>query len=69
MELVMAFDMKKIKKNSYVLHLVGRYYMSSKSLRYLRYTVRCRYNGINFLQNYRKKHAIARLLGRVMVCL
>ena len=32
-------------------------------------TVQCRYNAANFLPNSRKGHAIARPLGRDMVCL
>ena len=37
-------------------------------LRY-QYTMRCRYNAVNFLQNCHKRHTIARPLGRVMECL
>ena len=33
------------------------------------YTVRCRYNAVNFIQNAHKRHTIARPLGRGMVCL
>ena len=32
------------------------------------YTVRCRSNAVNFLQNLHKKHPIARPLGRAMGC-
>ena len=32
-------------------------------------TRRCRYNGVNFLENFHKRHSIARPLGRLMGCL
>ena len=34
-----------------------------------RSTVWCRYNAVNFLQNYHNRHPIARPLGRVLGCL
>ena len=33
------------------------------------YTVRCRYNAVNFLTNIHKRHPIARPLGRGMGCI
>ena len=33
------------------------------------YAAQCRYNAVNILKNIHKRHAIARPLGRGMVCL
>ena len=50
---------------------IQRYYIASsrwgKHVSW--HTVRCRYNGVNFLQNPHKRHPIARPLGRNMGCL
>ena len=36
---------------------------------YIQYTVRCRYNAVNFITNIHKRHPMARPLGRGMGCL
>ena len=47
------------------IHLIVTLYEGPISL----YTVRCRYNALNFLTNIHKKHPIARPLGRGMGCI